>query len=84
VALLVCLLPVVLWRRDLRLRSRPVPTVGDDDADAPVPVAEVRSPDRAGDITMEIPRALLAAHLASRSVDGQPGEPVQEGDKGTP
>ncbi|WFE23922.1 glycosyltransferase family 2 protein [Solwaraspora sp. WMMD937] len=74
VALLICLLPVALWRRDLRRRSHPVPT-GDSGSDGgPPTIEEVRGPDRAGDITMEIPRALLAAHLASRSVDDQPDD----------
>ncbi|GIJ79882.1 Glycosyltransferase, catalytic subunit of cellulose synthase and poly-beta-1,6-N-acetylglucosamine synthase [Micromonospora phaseoli] len=63
VALLICLAPIALWRRDLRvIASAPAGA-----PDRPDPVQEVRSPDRVGDITMEIPRVLRDAHLASRS-----------------
>ncbi|MDG4767737.1 glycosyltransferase family 2 protein [Solwaraspora sp. WMMD406] len=97
VALLICLAPVVLWRRDRhpqRLAAAETSTAGSGSAGSPgtepggggvagagvgdrarrplaVPPWEARTPDHAGDITMEIPRELLDAHLASRAAGQQ-------------
>ncbi|BCJ59327.1 hypothetical protein Jiend_27490 [Micromonospora endophytica] len=67
VAVLICLAPIVLWRRDLGRTAAKL-------AEQAGAIPEVRSPDRVGDITMEIPRVLREAHEATRSTREGPRE----------
>ncbi|GAA2621727.1 cellulose synthase catalytic subunit [Dactylosporangium fulvum] len=73
VALLVCLAPLILWRLDSRLvyRQRKDPGKAAQEPQ----VHQAGTPDHAGDITMEIPRALLEERLKARQA-GQPHEDV--------
>ncbi|GAA4262223.1 cellulose synthase catalytic subunit [Dactylosporangium darangshiense] len=70
VALVVCLLPLVLWRLDARLvRDQASAAALERQADGwrrPAVVPQAGTPEHAGDITMEIPSALLKERLASR------------------
>lgn len=68
VALSICLTPIVLWQGEVRRQRQPLPAVTETD---PAPIRQAGTPDHAGDITMEIPRALLAAHLAAREAAQQ-------------
>jgi hypothetical protein len=71
VALLVCLAPLVLWRLDARLVHHQEP----DPARVVPRPRQAGTPEHAGDITMEIPRALLQERLAAREA-GQQHEDV--------
>ncbi|MFB9450483.1 glycosyltransferase family 2 protein [Dactylosporangium vinaceum] len=98
VALLVCLLPLVLWRLDARLVRSQAKAVSLDQSAAAKrqqPLPQASTPHYSGDITMEIPRALLQERLAARG-SGQhedvgatiimpkiPNEPQPKGDAGS-
>jgi cellulose synthase/poly-beta-1,6-N-acetylglucosamine synthase-like glycosyltransferase len=66
--LVICALPLLLWRLDPVLNRAAVTT------QAFVP-RQAGTPDHAGDITMEMPKALLREHLAAR-VAGNPHDDV--------
>jgi cellulose synthase/poly-beta-1,6-N-acetylglucosamine synthase-like glycosyltransferase len=70
VALVVCLLPLVLWLLDARLvRDQARAAALEREADGrrrPAVVPQAGTPEHAGDITMEIPTALLKERLAAR------------------
>jgi hypothetical protein len=72
VALLVCVAPVLLWRLDSRLVRQ---ETRDPRRKIPAQVRQAGTPEHAGDITMEIPRALLQERLAARDA-GQQHEDV--------
>ncbi len=63
VSLLVCLAPVVLWRRELHHERRRAKVAA---TSAEPPVRQAGTPDHAGDITKEIPPELLEQHRAER------------------
>ncbi|GAA1032983.1 cellulose synthase catalytic subunit [Virgisporangium ochraceum] len=65
--LLICLLPLVLWRMEAVLNRA-------EAAEAFVP-RQAGTPEHAGDITMEMPKALLREHLAARA-GGNPHDDV--------
>jgi cellulose synthase/poly-beta-1,6-N-acetylglucosamine synthase-like glycosyltransferase len=63
VSLMVCLAPLVLWRRDRWLAVR-------SSRDGQVPQAG--TPEHAGDITMEIPKELLREYLSAHDAEAAP------------
>ena len=72
VALIVCLLPIVVWRLEPVLDHDREEAVADPAERRRVVLErQARTPEHAGDITMEMPDALMREHLASR-LEGNP------------
>jgi hypothetical protein len=72
VALTVCLLPIVVWRLEPVLDHDREEAVADPAERRRVVLErQARTPEHAGDITMEMPDALMREHLASR-LEGNP------------